>query len=696
MLTLLAALLGPIFAKEMVEMSRRARYYFNRVFYGSSLLVAASVVWDESYASLHRGTHPIQAMANMANQFFIVVSCLQCAAVFLFVPIFLCGVIASEREDRTLDLLFTTTLADREIVVGKLMSRLAVAALIILSALPVMSLFMLFGGIDPAALWRVELATLVAMIYAGAQAIFFSATSRTPLGALLRTYWWLILWLVALPGFIVAILANTTSSPFVPVSQFFLSILACVNPLGPFFIAVEPRVAGVLTSGLGAWSFFLTSAVPVGWSLFLINRAIRHVRMIPQRHAKWLDRVPGVRAIRWIRGVWEPVLARVDRVLVHWHRSGEVANPLWQRARVVPVYDRDGYLRRIQSLSWVVAFAFFWLFFIFERRDLFDEGVAMAFMGFVWGGITLLTIVVSATGLVGDRRRGLLELILTTPINQAEFVDGSIRAVAEHLRRVFWLPLVLTTIFCVFGDPPLVGGICSVMTATLFLLVIVEMGTLCSITARNVGAALLLTIMLPVVMLGGTLLFTAFAEEAGGPMIWVLSGLSLIGTRFWTRRSVSTPAVACHFIAMHLAITSVATFWTYDGHREQFPVGAMHPGFLTLVTLDDKIEREFSGHAPWFLVVPCYWTALVVNIVWARRWMVRHFDRLVERVPQSQWPTSLLDRDCDRIWASLRTRLFRPRPLWVADEGDVGETTTMGICNVRTRHQPEASARAGQ
>ena len=34
MLRFLSALLGPIFAKEMVEMSRRKRYYFNRVLYG--------------------------------------------------------------------------------------------------------------------------------------------------------------------------------------------------------------------------------------------------------------------------------------------------------------------------------------------------------------------------------------------------------------------------------------------------------------------------------------------------------------------------------------------------------------------------------------------------------------------------------------------------------------------------------------
>jgi ABC-type transport system involved in multi-copper enzyme maturation permease subunit len=670
MLRPLTFLLGPIFAKEMVEMSRRARYYFNRVFYGSALLIAAFVVWQENHWRLQRGFRLIEAMADLANELFLTVSCMQCAAVFLFVPIFLCGVISSEREDRTIDLLFTTSLTDREIVLGKLASRLAVVVLIIMSALPVLSLLMLFGGIDPAALWQVEMATLVAMIYAGAHAIYFSATSRSPMGALLRTYWWLSLWLLALPAFVVAILASTTPNPFVPVCQFFLSVLACVNPIGPFFIAVEPRLAGMLTSGLGAWSSFLTSAVPLAWSAFLIIQATRHLRMMPGRPAPWADRIPGVRLIRSIRKKCGSVYSVVDGYLVRWRRYGEVTNPLWQRARLAPVYDRDGYLRRIESLSWFVAFAFFLLFAIAEPRDLFDEEGAMAFMGFTWAAVALLALVVSASGLVGDRRRGMLELMLAAPIEPREFVDGSLRAVWEHIRRIYCLPLVLTAIFVV-GDPPIIGSLCSLVTATLFLAVLLMMGTLCSLTARSAATALAMTIILPIVMLIGILLLTATAEEAAGPTIWVASGLFLAATRYWTRRSVSTVAVGCHFIAVHLAINAVASCWTYDAQHEEFPMAAMHPGFLAIVTLDQHASREFHRYAPWFVVVPCYWAALVANLVWARRWMIRHFDRLVGRVQQTQSPNILTEDLLDRIWAKLRQRFF-PQPRAILPAATVG------------------------
>src|SRR5437588_1412618 len=135
----------------------------------------------------------------MAQELFQAVSGVQYGAVFLFVPLFLCGVIASEREERTLDLLFTTRLSDREIVLGKLGSRLAVVVLLVLFTLPVTSLVMLFGGVDPQAIWRALACTLLAAFYAGAHAIYFSTLTKSAMGALVRTYWWLAVWLIGVP-----------------------------------------------------------------------------------------------------------------------------------------------------------------------------------------------------------------------------------------------------------------------------------------------------------------------------------------------------------------------------------------------------------------------------------------------------------------------------------------------------------------
>src|SRR5262249_330991 len=134
---------------------------------------------------------------QLAESLFLSVSGVQYGAIYLFVPLFLCGVIASEREERTLELLFTTQLRDRQIVLGKLVSRLAALVLLILFSLPVLGMISLYGGIDPDALLRLLATTLLAMLYAGAHAIYFSAITKSPVGALVRTYWWMALWLVA-------------------------------------------------------------------------------------------------------------------------------------------------------------------------------------------------------------------------------------------------------------------------------------------------------------------------------------------------------------------------------------------------------------------------------------------------------------------------------------------------------------------
>jgi hypothetical protein len=60
----------------------------------------------------------------------------------------------------------------------------------------------------------------------------------------------------------------------------------------------------------------------------------------------------------------------------------------------------------------------------------------------------------------------------------------------------------------------------------------------------------------------------------------------------------------------------------------------MQPGFLVVALLDDHPEHWFRSRGTplaWPLILPAYWLAVVANIVWARRWLIRHFDKLAER-----------------------------------------------------------------
>ena len=84
----------------------------------------------------------------------------------------------------------------------------------------------------------------------------------------------------------------------------------------------------------------------------------------------------------------------------------------------------------------------------------------------------------------------------------------------------------------------------------------------------------------------------------------------------------------------------LATCWTYDGRRDEFPGAAMQPAFLVIVVLDDRPETWFrSGSGdflPWFPILLAYWLALVVNVVWMRGWLIEHFDTLAGRTAAEQ------------------------------------------------------------
>src|SRR5207245_3890613 len=132
------------------------------------------------------------------------------------------------------EMLFTTQLTDREIVLGKLVSRVTVLVILIFCALPIMSLIMFFGGIDPAALWRVLASTLLAILFTGAFAIYFSAVTRSPMGALVRTYCWLAIWLLAVPLTSILILEGMRRGPGSRALLIFEGAMILLHPVAPF------------------------------------------------------------------------------------------------------------------------------------------------------------------------------------------------------------------------------------------------------------------------------------------------------------------------------------------------------------------------------------------------------------------------------------------------------------------------------
>ncbi len=633
MLHWMTALMGPVFAKEMVEMARRKRYYFNRVLYGGVLLFALFVTWNSySWQMRYANTQAYRLMARMAEDLFLAVSWVQLGAVFLFVPVFLCGVIAAEREEHTLDLLFTTGLTDREIVLGKLLSRVTALVLLIVCAMPVLSLIMLFGGIDPQALGRSLAATLVAILYAGAHAIYFSATTKSPLGALVRAYWWMALWLCGLPMtvllMVTAIYRYRAPGPF---GMYCLGSLPFLNPIGAFATAVVAPLYNQMAGFLGPWFFPLTFVLPASWSLLLIHRAVRRLRHEPT--PSLLARLPSARL------AYADPAQRKRAEVQRRHQVGRtwfgvrVRNPFWLRARQARVYDREGYIGRIQWAAWLVAFFFVGLVAVSHPRGLSDRGASVAFLVPTWLAVAVFLALLSGMSLVGDRRRGFLDLVLTTPLTGREILDGTMLGVWQHLRRIYWLPWALGLFLCLTTATFPGWFLASTLMATLFGAVLLVHGTVCALVSRTMTPALVFTFLLPALAFVGTLLLVPVFEHATGAVVLFLALVVRIATTFAVRRWATPAVVVCHLLATHFLLGTVFTCWAWqDGRGIAETVATFHPAYWLISLLERRPDQALPSYVNWVAVFACYLAALAVNFLWARWWAIRNFDRLVGRL----------------------------------------------------------------
>src|SRR5688572_12252136 len=122
-------LFGPVFHKELLELSRRRSTYYLRALAGTAMLVIVLLyalnpnlpVESLSTAKRQAAIGEVVFHQWMWLQFWIV-----CGSM----PLLVCSLIAAEREAGSLELLFTTHLTDREIVAGKLASRIFVVMLL--------------------------------------------------------------------------------------------------------------------------------------------------------------------------------------------------------------------------------------------------------------------------------------------------------------------------------------------------------------------------------------------------------------------------------------------------------------------------------------------------------------------------------------------------------------------------------------
>lgn len=113
---------------------------------------------------------------------------LQFALILLVTPAQTAGVISSEREMQTLDLLLCTKMSPLSIIIGKLLSALAFILLLIVSSMPIFSLVFLFGGIAPGDIATLFVFYIITAFAVGSIGVFYSALFKRTVVSTVVTY----------------------------------------------------------------------------------------------------------------------------------------------------------------------------------------------------------------------------------------------------------------------------------------------------------------------------------------------------------------------------------------------------------------------------------------------------------------------------------------------------------------------------
>ncbi|TWT87732.1 ABC-2 family transporter protein [Pseudobythopirellula maris] len=270
-------MLGPVFRQEMLAAGRRSRQFWVRVALGLVLLfimgVCYAVAIESQPGGSSSGTLSIQGAAQIGVAYFAAFSWSMLIGVLLLTPAVASGAIASERERRTIEYLFTTDLSNAEIVFDKFAARMLSVAMLVLATLPVLAIFRLLGGVPGVLLLMLFGLLASTACMAASIALLASARSGTARLAQQRAFRWLMLLLIS-PGLLGWLMITPWGQAVIatPIGGWlhdmvvspFLSALMALNPLVALGKVGATDLTGIGLGGSG-WEMF----TPIGAQLAL-------------------------------------------------------------------------------------------------------------------------------------------------------------------------------------------------------------------------------------------------------------------------------------------------------------------------------------------------------------------------------------------------------------------------------------------
>ena len=413
-------LFGPILFYDLVRTARRNRYFIVRCICLLTLFgLLFFVHWTLPYGNVSNNVarsqsqkdHDSDKMTTSEAQtftlvYFSVFVVIQSTFLIMSAPAYVAGSIAEEKERKTLEFILATDLHNREIVFGKLVSRIANLLMIFLSGLPILSILQFMGGIDPTFIVAWAATTAIGIVSLSCVSMLNSVLNRRPRDAIALSYFcvlgYLVLsgasWMLEWPGF-----APAWFNPIL--LHRCLYVGSSGNPIVMAHFAGEDLNIGqaidaVLTKYVRDFAIFHLTA-----ALFCSLLSVLLLRQCALRQA---TAQPGRR--------WR----------IRWPRPGVTSNPLlWKEIFVEKGLHGNFLGRIIFCLLLAVAGASLWYSLEFGGRSSLRDVIAswIQIVGMLGACLLLLTVAGrAATSLSNERDKETLDGLLTSPFSTNSIV----------------------------------------------------------------------------------------------------------------------------------------------------------------------------------------------------------------------------------------------------------------------------------
>ena len=240
---------NPVMVKELRGLTRGARMTVVLSLY---LLFLGGLV-SLSIASFQIGSSAgfsVTILQTTGKTIFGIVVVVQFLVACLIAPALTAGSISSEREHQTFDILRTTLLPARTMVVGKLFSSLFFILLLFLAAFPMLSISFLFGGIILEEIVVAYVMLFVTALTFCSIGLFYSSFQRRTLGASVLAYATTLFIIAGIPLLIfigqlaLPLIINVFTNSSNPTGYIWISVI------GWLVTALNPLMAGAASEAL--------------------------------------------------------------------------------------------------------------------------------------------------------------------------------------------------------------------------------------------------------------------------------------------------------------------------------------------------------------------------------------------------------------------------------------------------------------